>query len=275
MGLDFQPKKRINYLSNKELLKEIHISKLSYCEFKNKKYEHYDLILTSIKEITPKIIAEAKNLRAEYINNKLLEEQLVKGISFKEANLLIAKKKIKAKQLKRSDLCFRIMTLEHIPREIAEDKKVANLVLSMPPFKHYSFLRGKWREVARSHWDGNFKTGKFNANKGQISNRLIRSLMTLVDRYSQRGNFRNYTYLDDMKGQALVQLSHAALKFDESKSDNPFAFYTTCIRHCFIKILKDEKKNRQIRDELLTNAGMSASYSFQEDFHEQEIISEH
>jgi len=40
------------------------------------------------------------------------------------------------------------------------------------------------------------------------------------------------TYVDEMRSQALVQLSQIGLQFDESKSDNPFAFYTTAIRNC-------------------------------------------
>ena len=38
------------------------------------------------------------------------------------------------------------------------------------------------------------------------------------------------TYLDEMKGHALLQLSQVGLQFDESKSDNPFAFYTSCVK---------------------------------------------
>lgn len=40
------------------------------------------------------------------------------------------------------------------------------------------------------------------------------------------------TYIDEMRSQALLQLSQIGLQFDESRSDNPFAFYTTIIKHC-------------------------------------------
>ena len=40
------------------------------------------------------------------------------------------------------------------------------------------------------------------------------------------------SYVDEMRSQAFVQLSQIGLQFDESKSDNPFAFYTTAIRNC-------------------------------------------
>ena len=60
----------------------------------------------------------------------------------------------------------------------------------------------------------------------------------LVERYSQRSNWRGYTYIDEMRGQALLQLTQIGLQFNEAKSDNPFAYYNgseqfiyTCSKH--------------------------------------------
>ena len=60
-----------------------------------------------------------------------------------------------------------------------------------------------------------------------MSDRLGYIFLMLVDRYSRRGNWRGYSYVDEMRGHALQQLSQIGLQFDELKSDNPFAFYTT------------------------------------------------
>jgi DNA primase len=56
--------------------------------------------------------------------------------------------------------------------------------------------------------------------------------LLLVEQYSRRGNWRGYSYVSDMRGQALVQLSQVGLQFDESRSDNPFAWYTQIIKNC-------------------------------------------
>jgi hypothetical protein len=88
-------------------------------------------------------------------------------------------------------------------------------------------------------------------------------IMLLVDRYSKRGNWRGYTYNDEMRGNALLQLSQVALQFDESKSDNPFAFYTQIIKNSFRRVLNIEKKNQDIRDDLLTSAGATPSFTRQ------------
>ena len=62
---------------------------------------------------------------------------------------------------------------------------------------------------------------------------LEQCFLKLVERYSHRANWRGYTYVDEMRGQALVQLAQIGLQFDESKSDNPFAYYTAAVNNSF------------------------------------------
>lgn len=71
------------------------------------------------------------------------------------------------------------------------------------------------------------------------------------------------TYLDEMKNQALLQLTQVGLQFDESRSIqlNPFAYYTQILSNSFTRILNIEKKNQNIRDDLLTMHGATPSYT--------------
>lgn len=71
------------------------------------------------------------------------------------------------------------------------------------------------------------------------------------------------SYNDEMCASALTQLSRVGLQFDESKSQNPFAFYTTTITHVFTRTLNLEKRNQSIRDDLLIHYGMSPSHTRQ------------
>jgi hypothetical protein len=66
-----------------------------------------------------------------------------------------------------------------------------------------------------------------------------------------------------MRGQALLQLSQIGLQFDESKSQNPFAYYTAAITNSFTRILNLEKKNQNIRDDMLEQAGLNPSWTRQ------------
>lgn len=95
--------------------------------------------------------------------------------------------------------------------------------------------------------------------------------MLLIDKYGNRYNWRGYSYLDDMKGQARLQLSKVCLMFNEAKNQerpNPFAYYTTTIQRCFSSVLKDEKKVSELRDELLMAADRNPSNGAQLE-HEQ------
>jgi hypothetical protein len=78
-----------------------------------------------------------------------------------------------------------------------------------------------------------------------------------------RFNWRGYTYVDEMRSQALLQLSQIGLQFDESKSQNPFAYYTAAIDNSFTRILNIEKKNQMIRDDMLIQVGQSPSFTRQ------------
>ena len=71
------------------------------------------------------------------------------------------------------------------------------------------------------------------------------------------------TYVDEMRGQALVQLSQVGLQFNEAKSDNPFAYYTAAVINSFTRVLNLEKRNQSIRDDILIDTGHLPSYSRQ------------
>ncbi len=85
----------------------------------------------------------------------------------------------------------------------------------------------------------------------------------LSERYAQRSNWRGYTYVEEMRGQAVLQLSQIGLQFDESKSENPFAYYTAAVTNSFTRVLNLEKKNQNIRDDLLEIAGLTPSLTRQ------------
>jgi Xaa-Pro aminopeptidase len=94
--------------------------------------------------------------------------------------------------------------------------------------------------------------------------------LKLVERYSHRANWRGYTYVDEMRGQALVQLSQIGLQFNEAKSDNPFAYYTAAVNNSFTRVLNLEKRNQTIRDDILIEQGHLPSYGRQIK-HEEEL----
>jgi DNA-directed RNA polymerase specialized sigma subunit len=100
------------------------------------------------------------------------------------------------------------------------------------------------------------------ANK--LTSRLAKYLHMIAERYSYSSSFGGYSFREDMVSFALVNLCANWYKFDPAKSDNPFAFYTTAVYRSFLQYLADEKKQRDIRDNLLVDAGANPSFSYQE-----------
>lgn len=102
------------------------------------------------------------------------------------------------------------------------------------------------------------------ANGNKLSAELARMLYLIAERYSFVPSFGQYTFREDMVSFAVMNLCANWHKFDPEKSDNPFAFYTTAVYRSFLQYLAEEKKQRDIRDELLVEAGANPSFSFQD-----------
>ena len=136
--------------------------------------------------------------------------------------------------------------------------------VNFPPFEQYRLDEDKKPYlVGRSHWKGDLETGEFSKDHGNMTRKLAMMFMKLCERYATRSNWRGYTYNEEMRGQALLQLSQIGLQFDESKSQNPFAYYTAAITNSFTRILNIEKKNQNIRDDILEMNGLNPSWTRQ------------
>lgn len=271
---------KVNYLNNRDLLKQIHLSKNTYCSYLDPKLDHqYDIILPSLDKINQRTIAEARRNRADRIK--------------RETGEVIDQKKIP-----NTDLVFRINTWEHIPtapkkvpKTAGKKKKLADVLMfdeepllddpldgiiedvvldpthvrvNFPPFFHYRITEDKEPIlVGKSHWKGDLITGEYSRDHGEMTAELARMFLKLCERYATRSNWRGYTYNEEMRGQALLQLSQIGLQFDEAKSQNPFAYYTAAITNSFTRILNIEKKNQNIRDDILEMNGLNPSWTRQ------------
>jgi hypothetical protein len=253
---------KVNYLNNKDLLEEIHKSKVTYCSFTQPEYHRYDIILPSIEKINIRTIAEAKRNQAKRLSQKAFESRKAAGEKIKASECEIDYKKVN-----KQDLVFRIMTFDHIPLNNTRKKNPKTVAdhrdkVNFPPFQHWKFDENDILVcVGKSHWRGPVDKGKFSKDHGQITNTLARMYIKLCERYATRGNVRGYTYNDEMRGQAILQLTQIGLQFDESKSDNPFAYFTAAVTNSFVRIINIEKRNQVIRDDLLEINGMNPSYT--------------
>jgi hypothetical protein len=280
--------KKVNYLNNKDILKEIHASKNSYCSFVDPEYHRYDLIIDKpdsdiITSLTyaakPAQIKAAKEVRAARLS-------------------IDAGEKLDPKKIPTTDLIFRVMTWDHVPvaqkqprktvkkktaKDIfvfedddtdfsdledkttkAEVEDMVHVKVNFPPFQHYKLdENNNWICVGKSHWVGGMENGYFEKEQGNITNKLARMYMMLCEKYAMKFNWRGYTYNDEMKASAILQLTYVGLRFNEAKSANPFAYYTAAITNSFCRVLNTEKRSQNIRDDILEMNGLNPSLTRQ------------
>lgn len=237
-------KKPVNYLNNKDILKEIHASKNSFCSFTQPEYHQYDFIVDYLDntdleknlEYTcrPETIQQARENRAIRID---IENDLAKGTT-------------DPLSIPVTDLVFRVMTWDHIPVAPKQPRKTVkkksakdifefeddeenlfedledpslskamgldNMVhvkINFPPFQHFKFNDSNSLIcVGKSHWRGDVNTGEFDKDSGQITNKLARMYLKLCEKYALRFNWRGYTYNDEMRGAAILQLTYVGLR---------------------------------------------------------------
>jgi hypothetical protein len=293
MSLLPTPKKPVNYLNNKDILKEIHESKTTYCYFTKPEYHRYDFIVdmpqSPIEEsldyaFKPESIQQAREAQALRMD---LEQGLTKGTT-------------DPLSIPLTDLIFRVMTWDHVPVAPKQPRKtvkkktakdifefeeedpdaifadlednttkgevddMVHVKVNFPPFQHYKIDENNtFYCVGKSHWDGDLETGTFNKDHGQVTNKLARMYIMMCEKYAMKYNWRGYTYNDEMRNSAILQLTYVGLRFNEAKSANPFAYYTAAITNSFCRVLNTEKRNQNIRDDILELNGLNPSWSRQ------------
>jgi hypothetical protein len=257
--------RKVKYLNNKDLLAEIHRSKCSFSSFTKPDYSQHDIILTNLDKINIRTVADAKRAKAKRIGIQTFTQARLSG----DKKIKLADCTPDYTTIAKTDVIIRIMTFDHIPlapgrKKTTKTRADEHEKVNFPPFQHWKYNdKGELVCIGKSHWIGGMKTGKFSKDHGRITENLGRMFIKLSERYAQRSNWRGYTYIDEMKGQAILQLSHIGLQFDESKSENPFAYYTAAVTNSFTRILNIEKKSQNIRDDLLEEAGLTPSLTRQ------------
>ena len=85
-----------------------------------------------------------------------------------------------------------------------------------------------------------YKNDKCSRELGDMIHKIAHGL-------SYSSNFINYTYKDEMVGDALVKMYTAVTnkKFDIESEYNPFSYFTTIAFHAFINRIKKEKKHTE------------------------------
>ena len=84
-----------------------------------------------------------------------------------------------------------------------------------------------------------------------ITNYLGESIQRIANGLSYAPNFINYSFKEDMVGDAILKMYQAILhkKFKLNHGFSPFGYFTTIAYHAFICRIKKEKKHHEVVEE--------------------------
>ena len=159
----------------------------------------------------------------------------------------------------------RHFTLEHVPesdkkRTGRQSRNAGHEWTNFRAFKIYQ----DGQEIVRSHWTGGFDNGHFTIDEGRLTNKLGAMIVKVATHYAKRPNWAGYSYNDEMRSAAMVAATRGLLLFDDSITDNSFAYLSVICQNAFIRVWKEENTCQKMRDKMLIEAGHNPSINYQD-----------
>jgi hypothetical protein len=157
-------------------------------------------------------------------------------------------KKVESKKVKKTELLEEVIS-NVLPEEIFgvvdPVKLIAEVIPEAPkkikPKDKVHYVNSKeFEDEIRNYY-----------NTGNITIKLGESLNKIANGLSYAPNFLNYSYKEEMVGDAIVKM-FSALKNKKFKIDSgfsPFSYFTTIAFHAFINRIKKEKKHHEVINE--------------------------
>lgn len=89
----------------------------------------------------------------------------------------------------------------------------------------------------------------------QIPNEIGRKIKLIAERLARRPNFSGYTYKDEMISDAIENCIMYLHCFDPEKSKNPFAYFTQFCYYAFIRRIKRENAEFDLKGKFVCQFG--------------------
>jgi hypothetical protein len=88
----------------------------------------------------------------------------------------------------------------------------------------------------------------------QTNDYIAECIFQIAENLSRKGNFCNYTFRDEMVGDAVENCYRYIRNFDPDKYKNPFAYYTQICYFAFIRRINNEKDYKIAIYKLISDA---------------------
>lgn len=93
----------------------------------------------------------------------------------------------------------------------------------------------------------------YKTDNEKIPDVIVLAVMQICERLGTKSNFRNYSFISDMISGGLLSCTAALQqrKYDPTKGENPFAYFTQIAYNEFIRVINEEKKHSYIKHKSL------------------------
>jgi hypothetical protein len=120
--------------------------------------------------------------------------------------------------------------------EMTPPKKTRNYINNEDFLKALTEYKSKVQQAKRT-----------GAETPAIPNYIGECFMKIAEGLSHKPNFINYTYRDEMISDGIENCLMYFANFDETKSKNPFAYFTQVIYFAFLRRIQKEKKQLYVK----------------------------
>ena len=124
----------------------------------------------------------------------------------------------------------------------------------MPKKKPAHYVSNKDLLVAMEKFRDDCKEAEESGeDKPKVPEYIGECILKIANGLSNRPNFINYTYKDEMISDGIENCLQYIHNFNPEKSKNPFAYFTQIIYYAFIRRIQKEKKQTHIKNKMIEN----------------------
>lgn len=87
----------------------------------------------------------------------------------------------------------------------------------------------------------------------KIPDTIGRAILKITEGMSQRNNFRGYTFIDEMRADAVLACVRAVPHFKVDRSSNAFGFFTYCSWNAMVHRIKIEASKQRLKEAIMSD----------------------
>lgn len=107
---------------------------------------------------------------------------------------------------------------------------------------------------------------KNHKKKPKLSNYVGECIMLIANKLSNRPNFINYPFKDEMISDGIENCLMYIDNFDPAKSSNPFAYITQIVYFAFLRRITKEKKHLYTKHKLIERSSIHNELIIQSEY---------